>query len=108
VADTVVEAAPVLAGTGSGVEAEIVAVLAITVFTGVPAFTCTTIVKVWVEKAGTLARVQLTVPVPPTAGVEHVHPGAGVRAWKFVLAGMGSVRDADDAALGPLLRTVTV
>ena len=106
VADTVVDAPPVLAGTGSGVALAMVAVLAMTVFTGVPAFTCTTIVKVWVEKAGTLARVHVMVPVPPTAGVTQAQPGAARDALEVRVGGdrigqAGAGGGAGSVAAGP-------
>jgi hypothetical protein len=31
--------------------------------------------------------LQLMVPVPPTAGVVHVHPAGGVMLWNVVFAG---------------------
>jgi hypothetical protein len=49
--------------------------------------------------------VQLTVPVPPVAGVVHVQPLAADSAWNVVLAGTGNDATASGAASGPLLTT---
>ena len=49
----------------------------------------------------TLGLVQLIVPVPPTAGVVHVHPAGGEIDWKVVLAGVACVNVAPAAAAGP-------
>ena len=51
--------------------------------------------------------MQVIVPVPPTAGVEHVQPAGGVSDWKVVFAGTASVMEAPAAALGPLFTTCT-
>src|SRR5262245_21061962 len=58
----------------------------------VPGVTCTTRVKVAVPAAA-FGLVNVTVPVPPTAGVAIVHPGGAVATaaeTKVVLAGMAS------------------
>ena len=46
--------------------------------------------------------VQLTVPAPPTAGVEQVHPEGATNDWNVVAAGMLSVKVRLAASLGPL------
>jgi hypothetical protein len=59
-----------------------------------------------------LGRVQLTVPVAPTAGLVHVHPAAPAPEiaidWNVVPAGSTSVMVAFGAGLAPLLVTVIV
>ena len=62
-----------------------VAVLLIAVAV-VAGFTCTTRVNVTVPTA-TSGWVNVTVPVPPTAGAVTVHPAGGVAETKVVLAG---------------------
>src|SRR5437764_449682 len=54
--------------------------------------TCTASVRVAVPPDARPATVQLTVPVPPTAGVVQVQPLGAVSDWKVVLAGMALVR----------------
>jgi len=48
-----------------------------------------------------LAMVQLTVPVPPTAGFEHDQPAAKVSDTNVVLAGTTSLRVRLVAPDGP-------
>src|SRR4030042_131903 len=45
--------------------------------------------KLELAPAAKLGCVQVTVPVPPTAGVSHVQPDAGATDWKVVPAGIG-------------------
>jgi hypothetical protein len=52
--------------------------------------------------------VQLTVPVPPTAGVVQVQPAGASTDWKVVLVGVASLKAAPVAAAGPLFVTVCV
>ena len=52
--------------------------------------------------------VQLTLPVPPTAGVVHVHPTGAETEANVVFVGVASVKLAPEAALGPLLVIVCV
>ena len=56
----------------------------------------------------TLGLVQVIVPVPPTAGVVHVHPAGAEIDWKVVLVGVACVNVAPAAAAGPLFVTVCV
>src|SRR5438270_3660360 len=52
--------------------------------------------------------VQLTFPVPPTAGVVQVQPTGADTEAKVVFAGVASVKLTPEAALGPLFVTVCV
>src|SRR2546430_6799399 len=54
---------------------EMVTVLLITVPSGVSALTLTTSVNVALAPAANVARVAVTVPVPPTGGVVRVNAG---------------------------------
>jgi hypothetical protein len=51
-------------------------------------------------------RVQVTVPVPPTAGVVHDQPAGGVIETKVVALGGVNVQETLVALLGPLFVTV--
>src|SRR5437667_2882 len=76
---TVVVAVPTsFAVFGSGVVLDPVAVLVIVDPPGVVAATATTISKVALAPAARVTMVQLTVPVPPTAGVMQVKDGPKV------------------------------
>ena len=72
---------------------------------GVPALTLTTRVKEALAPAARLAMVQLTVPVPPTAGVEHDQPAAEVSDTNVALAGTTSVSVRLVAPDGPAFET---
>jgi hypothetical protein len=74
----------------------------------VPALTCTTNVTVPLEPAGADAALQLTAPVPPTAGVMHVVPGGAEMDTNVVLAGMFSLNVGVLAAALPTLVAVCV
>jgi hypothetical protein len=74
---------------------------------GVPPLTCTTVVNVALEPAPRLPMLHVTVPVPPTDGVLHVHPGL-VNDWNVVLVGIGSLNVTVVAADPPWLRTTCV
>lgn len=87
---------------GSATEDEPISVSEITVPVAVPAFTCVTRVKAAVAPAATLAMLQLTVPVPPTAGVEQLHEAGLTSETKVVFVGMASVNVTVVAAAGPL------
>lgn len=56
------------------------------------------------------ARLQLTVPVPPTTGVVQLNAGplVCIADTNVVPAGTGSLRDTVAAASGPLFVTMTV
>jgi hypothetical protein len=69
-------------------------------------FNTTTILAV--SPTAKLGSVQVTVPVPPTAGVVHVHPTGAITDWYVVFAGVASVKLAVVAAAGPLFVTVSV
>lgn len=95
---------------GTMLPALAVAVSAIVVPDGVPAFTCNTSVNPTGEPtAKVLPSVQVIVPAAPTAGVVQIQPPGGVMDWKFVLGGVVwiSVTGAV-AATGPSLVTLWV
>src|SRR5262245_52013444 len=52
--------------------------------------------------------VNVTVPVPPTAGVAIVHPAGALAATNVVFGGMASVTIVSAAGLGPALVTARV
>ena len=52
------------------------------------------------------AMVQLKLPVPPTTGLEQVHPPGAAKDTKVVLAGVAPVKDTLLAEAGPLLVSV--
>src|SRR5580704_809072 len=80
---------------GTMLAALAVAVSAMLVPDGVPAFTCNTRVKLTgVFRARLLPSVQVMVPAAPTAGVTHVQPAGVVIDWKLVLGGVVWVRVA--------------
>src|SRR6266852_5014815 len=99
----VVAVAESLAEFGSGVSVVTEAVL---LTDPLEAVTFTTIVNVTLAPLARLARAQLTVPVPFTAGVTQ--PALGVTLWKVVPAGTASVSVTLTAGSGPLLWTVIV
>ena len=69
------------AEVGSEVVVETVAVFVTTVPFPAQMFARTTSVKAAVPLAGRLAIEQLTVPVPPTLGVEQDHPTGEASDW---------------------------
>src|SRR5688572_8171983 len=97
--------AELLSGHGSKVSLVAVAVLRSVVPSGVLGSTLTTSLKVAVAPAPNVEIVQLTVPVPPTAGVEQLKAGPLVCAneTNVVLAGIASVNATLTAPLGPRL-----
>lgn len=94
-------------GVGSVVAELTVAVSLSTVAAGTADPTLTTNVKLALPGAR-LAMVELTVPVPPTAGVVLDQPPGEVRETKVVPGGSASFSETDVAELGPLLVTVIV
>jgi hypothetical protein len=103
---TVVVAVAVLfAVLGSVDVAVIVVVFVMTVVFGVPALTLTTRVNEALAPAARLPMLQLTVPVPPTAGVEHDQPAAEVSDTNVVLAGTTSLSARLVAPNGPAFET---
>src|SRR2546423_12577638 len=75
----------------------------------VPILTFTTSGKFAVAPTATAAfAVHVTVPVAPTAGVEHVQPTGCTNETNVVFAGRGSENVAPAATAGPLLVTVCV
>src|ERR1700682_6143059 len=92
VATVMMPVAELLVGLGSGVEEETLAVPAICVPEGVAAFTFKTMGK---EALAPPAKVDAIVlqksrPVPPAAGVAHVHPAGATRETKVVFRGIVS------------------
>src|SRR5438105_89340 len=92
----VVTVAELFPGTLSVVLLDVVAVLLSVVPFGVLALTLTTSLNVAFAPAPNMEIVQLTVPVPPTAGVEQVKAGplVCVKERNVVFAGIASVNDA--------------
>src|SRR6266850_2265206 len=82
-----------------------VAVLLSVVPFGVLALALTTSLNVAVAPAPNIEIAQLTVPVPPTDGVEQLKAGplSCAKDRNVVLAGIASVNDALTASLGPRL-----
>ena len=103
----VVAVLELLAGVGS-VEAELMVAVSLKTVPCATEFpTWTTNVKI--EGPGArLVWVELTVPVPPTAGVVLDQPPGEVSETKVVPAGSVSFSATEAAELGPLLVTVTV
>src|SRR5262245_58031988 len=104
----VVAVARLLAVLASAVPPATWAVLVRVVPAATPPLTRTTRVKIAVSPAATVARVLLTVPVPPTGGVALDQPAGDVKDTNVVLAGTVSVRLTFWASLGPVLVTLTV
>src|SRR2546423_12788529 len=100
---SVVAVALLFLGFFSQVSLEMVTVLLITVPSGVSALTLTTSVNVALAPAANVARVAVTVPVPPTGGVVRVNAGplSWVKDTNVVFAGMTSVIVTLRASLGP-------
>jgi hypothetical protein len=94
----------------SGVLLETLAVFVILEPVAVPELTFTTKLKVAVAPAARVALVQVTVPVPPAAGVVQVKvgPAVWVSDTKVVFVGMGSLSWTLCASDGPALLTVMV
>ena len=99
----VVAVAELFPAHGSKVSLVAVAVLLSVVPFGVLAFTLTTSLNVAVAPAPNVEIVQLTVPVPPTAGAEQLKAGplVGANERNVVLAGVASVIETLTASLGP-------
>src|SRR5258706_1674684 len=96
--------AELFAGLGSAV-VELADAVFVTVVPALATLDCTTSVKVAEAAAESEALVQVTAPVPPTAGVAQVNTGPDVcaRDTNVVPAGRVSVNAVDCAAWGPLL-----
>jgi hypothetical protein len=95
-------------GSGSAVVDVIAAVFPMSVPVSVPAGTATTSVNVSAAPAGKRARVQLTVPVEPTEGVEHVQVPGDTSDTNVVPEESGSVSATLVASLGPRLLATSV
>src|SRR5262245_18693 len=102
----VVAVAVLLAALGSMDVAPTDAVFVMTVAFAVPALTLTTRVNEALAPEARLARVQLTVPVAPTAGVEHDQPAAEVSDTNMVLFGTTSLSVRLVAPNGPAFETL--
>ena len=101
----VVVVAELLEVEGSFVEEDAFAVLVMTLPFGVLEFTLTTNVKEELASSAMLGVVQLTVPVPPTDGVEHVQPAAPLKETNVVFVGVASENVTLVAGAGPPLVT---
>src|SRR5262249_15599930 len=101
VAIAVAELFPVF---GSEIELAAVTVLVITVPCSTPALTLTTTWNTAVSPFATLAFEKTTLPVPPTAGAEVLHPVPVVTEAEtnVVFAGTGSVTVVARPGPGPL------
>ena len=99
-------------GVGSVVVELMVTEPEITVLPAVAAFTFTTRVKVRLARLVPVARllpsVQVTFPVPLTAGFVQVHPAGGATDWNVVLAGVACTHWGTAAVFGPLFLTTMV
>src|SRR4051794_34146738 len=93
------------AGLASTVVLLSLAVLVSVAPSGALPFTRTTRVKVALPPEASVASVPVTVPVPPTAGVEllNVGPVFCVKDTKVVLGGSASLSTTFWAAAGPVL-----
>ena len=60
------------------------------------------------EPEAKLVSVQVTLPVPPTAGAVQDQPTGAETEAKVVLAGVASTKETAAAAAGPLLVTTCV
>jgi hypothetical protein len=103
----VVAVAALLPAFVSEVVAEAVAVLERTAPAPIDGPSATVSVKVALPTAKD-AFEQITVPVAPTAGVVQDQPAAADSETNVVPAGNGSESDAEAAAIGPALVTVSV
>ena len=56
-----------------------------------PACACTTTLKFAVAPLASDDAVHVMIPVPPTAGVMHVHPAGTDIDWNVALAGIAVV-----------------
>src|SRR5258706_5824128 len=83
-------------------------VAGIVVLSGVAVFTLTVTLIFATEPAARVGFIQVTAPVPPAAGVTHVHPAGARTDWKVVFAGVFSVKLSEVAAAGPLFVIVCV
>src|SRR5215218_2225414 len=89
-------------GVGSGVGEETTALLSSRVPVGTDGSTWTTRVKT-ASPGASVGTVQVTSPVPPTAGVRQVQPPGSVSDWKVTPAGNGSLSSTSAASPGPPL-----
>ena len=88
---------------GSVTDDEPMTVSEMTVPEVVPELTLATSEKAPLALDASEAMVQVTVPVPLTAGVVQDQVGGALSDWKVVLAGMASVKTTLVAVEGPLL-----
>src|SRR6266849_2125991 len=84
----VVAVAELLPALESVVDDVTVAVFVIVVPLGVAAFTFTTIVKVAFAPLARVGSLQVSAPVPPTAGATHENPAGAVTDTNVVFAGV--------------------
>jgi len=87
-ATTTAAIAVLLVMLGTMFDAVAVVVSAMFVPDAVPAFICSTNVKLAVALSASVPTVQVIVPVAPRAGVVQVQPAGVVMDWKVVLGGV--------------------
>jgi hypothetical protein len=75
---------------------------------GTPAFTFATITNVALAPAARSGFVHVIVPVPPTGGVEQLHPLGAMIDWNPVFDGTVVANIAPPASLGPAFVTICV
>jgi hypothetical protein len=107
-ATTTVAMAVLLVRLGTILVAVALAVSAMFVPEAVPAFTCSTTVKLPVAFTARVPIVQVMTPAAPTAGLVQVQPPGTVMDWKLVLGGVVWVKLTVVAAAGPLFVTLWV
>ncbi len=93
---------------GSKVWLDTVAVLVRKVPGAVPLAMCRVSVKFTLSPAVKFGLVQVTVPVPPTAGVVQVQPAGESSETNVIPAGIGSETAVAAASSGPMLNTFSV
>lgn len=93
---------------GSKVALVTVAILVKKVPGAVPVGMCSVSAKFALLPAVKFATVQVTVPVPPGAGVLHVQPAGDDSETNVIPGGIGSDTDTDVASSGPPLKTFSV
>src|SRR2546430_356133 len=105
----VVSVALLFAGFASIVALVTAAVFVIVVPSDVPGFTFTTSVKTCgAARAWSVMKLQVTVPVPPEAGLTQVQPAGAVRETIVVEPGTTSVTTTALALSGPAFVTLIV
>jgi hypothetical protein len=105
---TVVDAVELLFVELKSAVAVLIDAVFITVVPTAPALIVRTSVNVALAPFANVAALQLIVPVPPTAGVEHEKPAGVLMELKRVFGGVASETTTDVAAFGPLFDATIV